>query len=240
MTRFYNLAAEADRELLKLPVPGYVQVKPASSLEKMDICSFIGVGTDTGWKSSWNLHFDRLLLRNLNAKYNRFLVSGSAWTFSPQCPAPSVWTRRGMTHHDRGPVTEAEGASDLPYASIKHLSVHCDISPLVLGSPSEVRTVPPFWFSKLPKEPQAAIPFWSVGHMTSLGPVRGGGAVVQGACAATTSWWKPWLRYSMAKCPSWLAKFTLPLSFPFARYGWYRTSGGWCRWFRPPPRPPGW
>ena len=43
---FYKSADEPDRDLLKLPIRGYVQAKSATTVEKMDRCSCVGVGKD--------------------------------------------------------------------------------------------------------------------------------------------------------------------------------------------------
>ena len=48
---------------------------------------------------------------------------------------------RGLVEIARGEFKEAEGARKRPDA-IEYLSVHCDISPPILGSPSEAQKVP--------------------------------------------------------------------------------------------------
>ena len=67
---------------------------------------------------------------------------------------------------------EAEGARELPNGmiGIECLSVHCDISQLLLvSSPSEVQNVPVPDFSKLPTQME-----FLVGTLASRLPVRGG------------------------------------------------------------------
>ena len=77
----------------------------------------------------------RLLLRH--GRFQNFRVNGTAWTFS----GTIYVDRAGDESCDLVEITkvkfmEAQGARNRPSA-IQYLSVHCDISPLVLSSGSE-------------------------------------------------------------------------------------------------------
>ena len=87
-------------------------------------------------------------------KLSGFRVSGKAWTLSGTVSVDSPTNCRGMTAlrtpgiiAKRGFV-EAEGASERPNA-IEYLSVHCNLSQLILGSPSEAQNVLYADFSKI-------------------------------------------------------------------------------------------
>ena len=88
---------------------------------------------------------------------------------------------------------EAQGALDRPPA-IQYLSVHCNISQLILSSGSkEVMKVPVRGFLQIATTSWIpGIPCGNAGFLTSSGCVRCGGA-----CAATRISKKPWSRYSL-------------------------------------------
>ena len=74
-------------------------------------------------------------------KLSRFRVGGKACTgtgarFSGPYRMDTPWDdSEDLVEIARGKFKEAEGARERPDA-IKYLSVHCDISPLILTSPS--------------------------------------------------------------------------------------------------------
>ena len=85
---------------------------------------------------------DRFLLSH--GKLSGFRVSGTAWTFSGTVRVDSPWDDspgEDLVEIARSKFVEAEGARERPDA-IEYLSVHCDISLLILGSPSEAQKVP--------------------------------------------------------------------------------------------------
>ena len=121
------------------------------TVEKTDRSSCVGVG---------KLERSRAAFRCMKRKYdtkeksdprntNRFLlshgnlsgfrVSGTAWTFSGTVHVDSPWDDspgEDLVEIARSKFVEAKGARERPDA-IEYLSVHCDLSPLILGSPSE-------------------------------------------------------------------------------------------------------
>ena len=169
MEIFYNSAAEPDRELLKLPIRGYVQAKSASrgmwkkwivaaSLEWEKIQGGIPFHDryifDTKEKSD-PTNTNRFLLSY--GKLSFFRVCGRAWTFSGTVRVDSPWDDspgEDLVEIARSKFVEAEGASERPDA-IEYLSVHCDLSPLILGSPWEAQEVPVRGFL------QTANPTWN-------------------------------------------------------------------------------
>ena len=102
---------------------------------------------------------DRLLLSH--GKLNGFRVSGKAWIFSSTVHVDPPWDdSKDLVEIARGASKEEEGARELPDA-IEYLTVHCDISLPILGSPLEAQKVPEaHWhrrflcvdFSKLPTQ----------------------------------------------------------------------------------------
>ena len=156
MEIFYNSAAEPDRELLKLPIRGYVQAKSASrrkwrkwieaaALEWEKIQGGIPLHEayilDTQ-KNTDPRDTDRFLLSH--GKLSGFRVCGTAWTFSGTVRVDQPWDDslgKDLVEIARSKFKEAEGARERPDA-IEYLSVHCDISLLILGSPSEAQKVP--------------------------------------------------------------------------------------------------
>ena len=73
-----------------------------------------------------------------------FQVSGTAWTFPGTVRVDPQWDDslgKDLVEIARSKFKEAEGARERPDA-IEYLSVHCDLSPLILGSPSEAQEVP--------------------------------------------------------------------------------------------------
>ena len=169
MEIFYNSAAEPDRELLKLPIRGYVQAKSASrglwkkwigaaALEWEKIQGGIPLHDryifDTKEKSD-PTNTNRFLLSY--GKLSFFRVCGRAWTFSGTVRVDSPWDDspgEDLVEIARSKFVEAEGARERPDA-IEYLSVHCDLSPLILGSPSEAQKVPVRGFL------QTANPTWN-------------------------------------------------------------------------------
>ena len=85
-----------------------------------------------------------------HGQYQNFWVNGTAWTFSSTiCVDWGNDESRDLLHLPRVRIMEAQGARDLPPA-IQYLSVHCDISPLVLSSCSkEVTKVPVLGFLQI-------------------------------------------------------------------------------------------
>ena len=80
---------------------------------------------------------NRFLLSHGNL--SGFRVSGTAWTFSGTVHVDSPWDDspgEDLVEIARSKFVEAKGARERPDA-IEYLSVHCDLSPLILGSPSE-------------------------------------------------------------------------------------------------------
>ena len=76
-------------------------------------------------------------------KLSGFRVCGTAWTFSCTVRVDSPWDDspgEDLVEIARSNFVEAEGASERP--TIEYLSVHCDISLLILCSPSEAQKVP--------------------------------------------------------------------------------------------------
>ena len=85
---------------------------------------------------------DRFLLSH--GKLSGFRVSGTAWTFSGTVHVDTPWDDspgKDLVEIARSKFKEAEWARERPDA-IEYLSVHCDISLLILGSPSEAQNVP--------------------------------------------------------------------------------------------------
>ena len=112
-------------------------------------------------------------LRNTNRfllsheKLRGFRLSGRAWTFSSTvCVDLPCDVSEDLVEIARGKFMEAEGDSERP-DGIEYLSVHCDKSPLVLGSTTEAQLVLFSDFSKLPT--QAGIPCGNVCFLTSKG-----------------------------------------------------------------------
>ena len=123
----------------------------------MDRSSCIGVGKDPGRHCGIPL-YERYIFdtkeksdpRNTNrfmlsyGKLSGFRVSGTAWTFSGTVRMYSPWDDspgEDLIEIARSKFVEAEEASKRPDA-IEYLSVHCDLSQLILGSPSEAQKVP--------------------------------------------------------------------------------------------------
>ena len=137
---------------MKLPNRGYVQAKLASrqqwrkwieaaALEWEKIQSGIQLHDtyifDTKEKSDPR-NTNRFLLSH--GKLSCFRVCGTAWTFSSTVSVDQLWNDSPgedlLLEIARNKFKEAEGAHERPDA-IEYLSVHCNISSLMLGSPSE-------------------------------------------------------------------------------------------------------
>ena len=109
--------------------------------------------TSSEWKFEGHMYFDAGPGRWPAGKaYEDAVRAAVKEQYLPSVPVP---VRRMELFHNsaaepdtellklpiRGYVQEAEGASERPDA-IEYLSVHCDISPLILGSTSEAQKVP--------------------------------------------------------------------------------------------------
>ena len=163
MAIFHHSVAEPDREVLKLPIRGYVP-RQANSASQRQWRKWIGAA-ELEWAkvhggilcNKWYLmdthdtnpeNPKRLLLRH--GRYQNFRVNGTAWTFSGTiCVDRAGDESCDLVEIARVKFIEAQGARDRPSA-IQYLSVHCDISPLVLSSGSgEVTKVPVLGFLQI-------------------------------------------------------------------------------------------
>ena len=152
MECFYNSAAEPNREFLKLPIWGYVQVNSASrrqwrkwieaaALEWKKIQGGIPLHEtyilDNQQKTDPR-NTDGFLLSH--GKLSCFGVSGTAWTFSGTVRVDPPWDNspgEDLVEIARSKFKKAEGTRERPDV-IEYLSVHCEhLSPLILGSHSE-------------------------------------------------------------------------------------------------------
>jgi len=132
---------------------------------------------------------DRFLLSH--GKLSGFRVCGTAWTFSGTVRVDPPWDDslgKDLVEIARSKFKEAEGARERPDA-IEYLSVHCDISLLILGSPSEAQKVPLRGFLQTANTTWKSL--WERWLLTLLG-VR-----CEGACAAIWISKKPWPRYGL-------------------------------------------
>ena len=90
---------------------------------------------------------ERIDPRNTNrfrlshGKLRGFRINGRAWTFSGTvCVDPPWDASEDLVEIARDKFMEAEGDRERP-DGIEYLSVHCDISQLVLGSPTDAQQV---------------------------------------------------------------------------------------------------
>ena len=154
MAIFYDSTAKPDRDVLKMPIRGYVQ---ANSAIRRQWRKWIGAA-ELDWSkvhggipcNKWYLmdthdtnpeNPKRLLLRH--GRYQNFRVNGTAWTFSGTIGVdPCGDESCDLVEIARVKFMAALAAHDRPHG-IQYLTVHCDISPLVLSSGSgEVTKVP--------------------------------------------------------------------------------------------------
>ena len=187
----YNSAAEPDREFADSRLCTG-EISDATTLEKTDRCS------SSEWEKIWMYVFDtqeKTDPRNTNrfllshGKLRSFWVSGKEWTFScTVCVDPPWDDSEDLVEISRGKFMDAEGARERPDA-IEYLSVHCDVSPLVLCSLSEARKAPVRGYL------QTVHTNWNSPWKRWL-PYFAWDSV-RGACAAMRSSKKPWPRYNM-------------------------------------------
>ena len=152
--QFGGRTDEPDRELLKLPIRGCVQAKSAS---RQQWRKWIGAASLEWEKFQGGIPLHKMYILDTKEKIdprntNRFLLihgklrgfrfNGRAWTFSGTvCVNPPWDASENLVEIARGKFMEARGDRERS-DGIEYLSVHCDISPLVLGSPSEAQQVP--------------------------------------------------------------------------------------------------
>ena len=132
------------------------KISEPTTVEKMDMCSCVGVGKDPGRKFRGIL-FDEIYVFDIqertdprntyrfllsHGKVKRFRVSIKAWTFSGTIRVDLLWDdSEDLAEIARGKYKEAEGASERPYA-IEYLSVRCNTLLLIVCSPLEAQQVP--------------------------------------------------------------------------------------------------
>ena len=151
---FYRLVAEPDRDVLNLPIRGYVQ---ANSASRRQWRKWIDAAELKWAKAHGRILYNklylfdcqdtctnnpkRLLLRH--GQYQNFRVNGTAWTLSCTICVDRVGDKScDLVEITRVKFMDALGACNRPPA-IQYLSVHCYISPLVLSSGSKKETKVP-------------------------------------------------------------------------------------------------
>ena len=207
MAIFYDSVAKPDRDVLKLPIRGYVQANSASRQQwrkwidaaELEWAKAYGGILYNKWylldcQETYTGNPKRLLLRH--GRYQNFRVNGTSWTFSGTiCVDRAGDESCDLVEITRVKFMEAQGARDRPPA-IQYLSVHCDISPLVLSSGSgEVTKVPVRCFLQTATTSWNSM--WERWLLASSGVWWQWRSCAGGLVLQRRSSKKPWQRYSM-------------------------------------------